>query len=71
MDAGTADLVGLSGGSGAAGFDPTGGYLTAALAADKLSGGKLGIGNTVNDLVGGASNAISDLGSSIGDVFGW
>jgi hypothetical protein len=36
MDAGTADLVGLGGGSEAAGlggFDPTGGYLTAALMA--------------------------------------
>lgn len=65
-------LFGSSGGTdAAAGFDPTGGYLTAALAADKLIGGKLGIGNTVNDLVGGASNAVSDLGSSIGDVFGW
>jgi hypothetical protein len=71
MDAGTADLVGLGGDSSMAGFDPTGGYLTAAMAADKLMGGKLGIGNTVNDLVGGASNAVSDLGSSIGDVFGW
>ena len=69
------NLGGLFGGggesAGLSGFDPTGGYLTAALAADKLTGGKLGVGNTVNDLVGGATNAISDLGSSIGDVFGW
>jgi hypothetical protein len=72
MDAGTADLIGLGGGgSSMAGFDPTGGYLTAAMAADKLMGGKLGIGNTVNDLVGGAGNAISDIGSSVGDFFGW
>jgi hypothetical protein len=71
MDAGTADLVGLGNGSGTAGFDPTGGYLTAAMAADKLMGGKLGIGNTVNDLVGGAGNALSDAASSVGDFFGW
>lgn len=69
----TLEALGLGGGTsaGLSGFDPTGGYLTAALAADKLSGGKLGIGNTVNDLVGGATNAVEDLGSSIGGLFGW
>lgn len=61
----TLEALGLSSGGGLGGlfgggasFDPTGGYLTAALAADKLTGG-------------GVGNAISDLGSSIGDVFGW
>jgi hypothetical protein len=73
MDADLAAQLGLSGGesAGLSGFDPTGGYLTAAMAADKLMGGKLGIGNTVNDLVGGAGNALSDAASSVGDFFGW
>lgn len=69
LDPEFAKLIGLDGGSSAtAGVDPTGGYLTALLAADKLSGGKLGVGNTVNDLVGGATNAISDAASGLGNV---
>jgi len=56
MDAGTADMIGLGG--GASSFDPTGGWITGAMALDKATGGGLG-------------NAVSDLGSSIGDIFGW
>ena len=57
----TLEALGLSSGGGLFGsgsLDPTGGWITGALAADKLTGGGIG-------------NAISDLGSSIGDVFGW
>ena len=56
MDAGTADMIGLGG--GASSFDPTGGWITGAMALDKATGGGLG-------------NAVSDLGSSVGDFFGW
>jgi hypothetical protein len=69
------DLGGLFGNGGSSGFDPTGGYLTAAMAADKLMGGKLGVGKTVNNLVGGATNAVSDFGNGIAntvsDIFDW
>jgi len=72
----TLDALGLGSGGGMfGGVDPTGGYLTAALAADKLTGGKLGIGNTINDVVGGAGNAASDaiggISNAVSDFFGW
>jgi len=60
----TLEALGLSSGGGLGGLfgsgslDPTGGWITGALAADKLTGGGIG-------------KAVSDLGSSIGDVFGW
>jgi len=72
----TLKALGFGDSAGAAGgFDPTGGYLTALLAADKLSGGKIGVAKTASDLIGGAGNAVSDavsgLGGAVSDVFGW
>lgn len=57
---GLGGLFGSSGGGGLSdllggGIDPTGGWLTAANA---LTGG-------------GVTNAVSDAGSAIGDIFGW
>jgi len=80
-DAETLNALGLgsSGGlgglfsGGTAGFDPTGGWLTAALAADKLTGG--GLGKTAGDLVSGAGDvvggALGGVGDVIGSVFDW
>jgi hypothetical protein len=62
MDAGTADMIGLGG--GASSFDPTGGWITGAMALDKATGG--GLGKTANDLVSGAGNAVADLFGGFG-----
>lgn len=73
----TLEALGLGGGGGGlgglfgGGVDPSGGWLTAALAADKLTGG--GIGKAAGNLVSGAGDLVGDIGGGIADAldFGW
>ena len=65
MDPALAESIGLGGGSelaGLGGFDPTGGWLTGAMALDKATGG--GIGKAVG-------GAVSGLGDALGGLFDW
>ena len=66
LESGGSMFSGLGGlfGSGGSSFDPTGGWITGAMALDKATGG--GLGKTANDLVSGAGNAISDLFGGFG-----